>query len=235
MTDDGYEYEEELHRRMGMLAGHFGPVDLDGKPVKRTKQSHPYSYDGFVLWRDGSEDTGHAVYTDRLSQWDRDKFQRLCKKHMPDRRWDNAAPGDVQAFLSEYNDDPGLRLTAIMEWCNQATGYPTWSLHYKEGPGVLLKYVRKCIVEVFGDSIGDDAEEKAEKHTYLGRDDPGQWSPKAPVVSHTEMFLPSIDEGVGIIEKWSEVNDKLKYFGPGHFVEHINGAVSAVYKSGSSE
>jgi len=90
----------------------------------------------------------------------------------------------------------------------------------------MLEQTRKAIVEVFGDFLGDNPMEATRRHTYTGKDDPGGWSPQAAVVIHTETFLPSIDEGIFMIEKWDEVSDKLD----GHFVEHINGGVSAVYK-----
>lgn len=43
----------------------FPPVDEFGKPVQRTKQEHPWTYDGFVIWRGGSNsevtDTAYAI------------------------------------------------------------------------------------------------------------------------------------------------------------------------------
>lgn len=111
-----------------------GPVDLEGRPVKKTKISNPYNYDGFVLHRLGPNgDIDGCSYTDRIFQWDRDKAQRCAEEHMDDRRWDMVRPEQIQAFLRAFFDDPEIRLIAVMEWCNQATGYPTWSLHYKSG------------------------------------------------------------------------------------------------------
>jgi hypothetical protein len=95
----------------------YGPVDLEGRPVAKTKTSNPYDYDGHVIWRGGRNDSI--------------KFSRCCKAHMDGIRWDNAPPERVQAFLRDYHGDPGLRLIAIMEWCNPSSGYPVWSLHYK--------------------------------------------------------------------------------------------------------
>ena len=55
-----------------------GRVDEFDKPVKRTKQSHPYSYDGFVQWRGGpNEEATSTIYSDRLLQWDYDKHNKL--------------------------------------------------------------------------------------------------------------------------------------------------------------
>lgn len=111
---------------------YWGPVGYDGRPVQRTKAEWPYSYSEFVIWRGGpnTQITG-ADYTDRLYQWDSDKFKRLCEKHMPKSRWDNAEPSKVEAFLREYHEQPKLRLLLIMEGCNASSGYPYWTLHYQ--------------------------------------------------------------------------------------------------------
>jgi hypothetical protein len=114
-----------------------GEFDIDGKRVERSKLSHPYTYSAFVLWpmSFGKPITGwdSAVYTDRLQQWDPDKYARLGQKHMAGKRWDNATPEQVQAFMREYNDDPDLRMVALQECCNVSNGYPIWILHYKTG------------------------------------------------------------------------------------------------------
>ena len=133
MMDDDWEYETELEHE---YRSYGRPVDHDGKPVKRTKTSYPYAYTEFVLHRMGrNEDVDRWVYTDRMAEWDHKKYCRLYKEHMENRRFDNARPNAIQAFLRAYNDDPKLQLIIVMEWCNQTTGYPTWSLHYKEGLG----------------------------------------------------------------------------------------------------
>jgi hypothetical protein len=114
--------------------GHFaygGLVDLEGKPVKRTKQSHPYNYDEHVVTRmRKNAKEMECAYTDRMFGWGRAKMERLTKKHMEGYRWDNCPGAQVEAFLREWGEDPGLELVAVVEWCNQATGYPTWSLHW---------------------------------------------------------------------------------------------------------
>jgi hypothetical protein len=110
----------------------YSPVDIDGKPVKRTKMSYPYAYDCHVIWRGGpNSEIKHAVYHDRMQQWDWDKFERCRKNHLDGFRFNNADPEKVEAFLREYNDDPGLRLIVIQEGCNVSNGYPYWVFHYR--------------------------------------------------------------------------------------------------------
>jgi hypothetical protein len=100
-----------------------------GKPVKRTKRSHPYNYDGFVLWRGGAnEEANDTIYSDRLLDWDSAKHDELCQKHFGNRaqRWSDRKPEEIEAFLRDFMDKPNLRLIFVMEYCNQATGYPVW-------------------------------------------------------------------------------------------------------------
>ena len=114
-----------------------GYVDEHGRPVERTPIPHPYSFDAYVEWRGlPNEGVTSCVYTDRLLQWDWDKYNKLRKKHFGDQAqmWSGDDPEKVQAFLRDYNDDPGLVLHYIMKCCNVATGYPIWIFAYHSGP-----------------------------------------------------------------------------------------------------
>ena len=116
-----------------LLGCAIAPLDEHGNPVKRTRLTHPYNYDGFVLWRGGEngEATG-TIYTDRLIQWDFDKHDELCVKHFGNRGqyWDQREPEKIEAFLRDWTGCAELRLILVMQYCNQATGYPTWRLDY---------------------------------------------------------------------------------------------------------
>lgn len=111
---------------------YYGPVDEHGNPVRRTKQSHPYSYDGFVLWKSDEyspRSPAGTIYSDRLYEWDYEKAIALGEKHKV-KRWDNTPAKQIEAFLRDWNDDPGLRLVLVMEYCNQASGYPCWRFDF---------------------------------------------------------------------------------------------------------
>ena len=141
--DQWYEWNYNAGRDVQALRSGYAmtcgsrPRDIDGKPAERPRSSHPYSYSEFLLWplSFGEPITGwdHAVYTDRLQQWDSEKYGRLCREHMPGKRWDNTTPEQVTAFMRAYNEDPGLRVVAVQECCNVSSGYPIWILHYKSG------------------------------------------------------------------------------------------------------
>lgn len=110
-------------------------VDMDGNPVERTPIDHPYTYDSFVVWRNGDkkEATG-GVYTDRLLQWDWDKHNALCRKHFGDegQYWSDRDPELIEAFLRDWTENPNLRLIYVLQCCNQSSGFPLWYLAYAE-------------------------------------------------------------------------------------------------------
>lgn len=112
---------------------HLRHVDLNGNPISRTKQEYPYSYDPFVVWkRDYHKGKGHTVYSDRLIQWDYNKFNKCCQQvwNNTGQYFDNRKPNDIEKFLSKYFDKE-IKLTAIMEGCNISSGYPYWIFFYE--------------------------------------------------------------------------------------------------------
>jgi hypothetical protein len=111
----------------------IGPVDEHGQPVERTKQQYPYSYDGFVQWRDTNKPKANGtIYSDRLTQWDFPKYDLLCMKHFGNKSqyWDSREPEKIEAFLRDWCEDPELELTMVMEYCNVSNGYPCWRFDY---------------------------------------------------------------------------------------------------------
>jgi hypothetical protein len=112
----------------------YAQVDEHGKPVRRTKQTHPYTYDGFVQERVhlNKKATG-TVYTDRLLQWDYQLTRELIAKHFNDGGgdwWNNRSAAQIQEFLRERLEKPNLEVVLVMEYCNQSTGYPVWRIDY---------------------------------------------------------------------------------------------------------
>ena len=122
----------------GGWAAVAGFVDEHGQPVRRTKYTHPYSYDGFVQERCGpnSEVTG-TVYTDRLLQWDYVLTRKLLVKHFKDTGideggdyWGCRSAEAIQGFLRERLNMPTLRVILVMEYCNLSSGFPVWRIDY---------------------------------------------------------------------------------------------------------
>lgn len=115
---------------------YYGPVDEHGNPVRRTKWTHPYSYDGFVLWTSNDYNPqmpAGTIYSDRLYEWDYKKAIALGEKHGI-QRWDNTPTDQIEAFLRDWNDNPNLRLVLVMEYCDQSSGYPVWRFDFTEQP-----------------------------------------------------------------------------------------------------
>lgn len=123
-----------------------GYVDEHDRPVRRTKHTHPYSYDGFVQERCGkNSEANGTVYTDRLLQWDYELTRKLLKKHFKDTGIDvggdywSARPAKaIEGFLRERLNQPELRVILVMEYCNQSNGYPVWRIDYHIPPNDQL-------------------------------------------------------------------------------------------------
>ncbi|MFJ8528309.1 hypothetical protein [Bacillus sp. NPDC094106] len=111
----------------------FSYVDLNGIPVKKTKEDYPYSYDPYVVWeKDYVEGKSNTVYSDRLLQWDYKKFEECCMDVWGNQgqSFHNRTPEDIESFLSKYFCKE-VKLTAIMECCNVSNGYPIWMFYYE--------------------------------------------------------------------------------------------------------
>jgi hypothetical protein len=107
--------------------------DLSGNPVEKSKYDYPYSYSSYVEWRNGeNSEITDSVYSDRLFQWNPEKYNRLCQKHFGNQAqtFSGRKPEDIERFLSEYLGI-NLKLIVILQGCNQSSGYPFWSFHFK--------------------------------------------------------------------------------------------------------
>ena len=120
-TIDGYLYEPKY-------------VDINGKAITRTPQSHPYTYDEFVQWKETSFEKrkSSVLYSDRLYQWDYKKYNECCNKVFGNegQYFYSRIPEDIEKFLSLYLNE-SIKLTAIIQGCNPHNGYPYWVFYYK--------------------------------------------------------------------------------------------------------
>lgn len=131
MNTSGLNQSKKLQRITihGCVLGlHY--VDEHDNPVERTKDTHPYSYDGYVVWRGGKnkEVTGTA-YSDRLREWDCEKYDTLSEKYGNPASMNKKNPAEIEKFLQDYNNEPKLKLILIMEYCRN-NGYPVWRFDY---------------------------------------------------------------------------------------------------------
>lgn len=110
--------------------------NLSGEPNKRTPQTHPYSYDEFVVFKSEKFDPMDCmVYHDRMLQWDRDAFSRAVRKVWPDKShrqmFHGEKPEDINRFLNLYFGKK-VELTAVLQGCDVGNGFPYWVFAYKE-------------------------------------------------------------------------------------------------------
>lgn len=108
-------------------------VDLQGNVVERTKEEYPYSYDSYVVNRYGENDEiNNTMWSDRLKQWDHEKFNECWERHCEGENFKSASKQQLTNFLRDYTDDPQLELIVLMESCNQASGFPLWIMHVNQ-------------------------------------------------------------------------------------------------------
>ena len=88
------------------------------------KAESRYAYKPFYVYNNGTKATDGA-YSDRMQQWDYDKYQRLHKQH-DFQGFVSSSPKQVEAFLRDYFDKPNLTLVKIIEYCNASNGFPVW-------------------------------------------------------------------------------------------------------------
>ncbi len=128
------ENPKSYMNQTGISWGYATRINEFGKPVERSKEEYPYSYDGFVTWRGGkNEEATSTIYSDRLLDWDYKRHDELCVKHFGDKGqvWYSRDSKKIEAFLRDWTGDKKLKLIFVMEYCNQSSGYPLWRFDYK--------------------------------------------------------------------------------------------------------
>lgn len=111
-------------------------IGWDGKRIERTPSSHPYSYDAYFTWRsDRFETTDRAAYSDRLFQWDSNRFNKSVAAVWPEdpigQMFYSRQHTDIQRFLCLYFGKD-IELTGVLQGCNVGNGYPYWVFAYRE-------------------------------------------------------------------------------------------------------
>ena len=129
---------EEIKMSLNMFGYEIKPafVDLDGNAIEKTPFSHPYNYDEYVLWKSENytkEKPYSGVYSDRLFQWNHDKYNDCCQKVFKNKGQDfsKRESYEIEEFLRLYLNEKDLKLIAVLQGCNIATGYPYWVFLYR--------------------------------------------------------------------------------------------------------
>lgn len=117
----------------GTLIYFNGAVDEFGKPVERTKDKYPYSYDGFVTYRNGeNKEANCTAYSDRMIR--EGEYNELSERHFGNsgQMFYGRSPKKIEEFLRDWFKDPELKLILVMEYCNMSSGYPLWRFDFRK-------------------------------------------------------------------------------------------------------
>jgi hypothetical protein len=137
---DGSGFYDPTGRRLDKYGRPAGQQQLgdDGRPITRTKRTHPYSYEAFLVWgtpwyRMSKEDraASDAVYDDRMRQWDYEKYESAQRQAFTTRgSFSQCSPAEIEKFLQLYYSDHTIKLLTLLEGCNVSNGYPYWVFRF---------------------------------------------------------------------------------------------------------
>lgn len=112
--------------------------DINGNPIEKTPFSNPYDYDSFVIFKHSNfnKENDYAVDSDRLSQWDNNKFKEAtriirAKYNIEYCTFIFRNRDAISDFMSIYYSK-NIIVTAVVQNCNKNNGYPYWTIYYKE-------------------------------------------------------------------------------------------------------
>lgn len=110
----------------------IGFVDAENKRIAKHPITNPYDFSEHTVFIDAYETTDEAVYSDRLYQWNSDKFNFAMSgvKGTNQQMFHNLSPSDIEKFLYLYYGD-NLKLTKIRYGCNVGNGYPYWVFFFR--------------------------------------------------------------------------------------------------------
>lgn len=114
-----------------------GVHNIRGERVERDQYQYPYSYEPYAVYVSKDfQPTDKSVYSDRIREWDQNKYNEVCKviwpgvAHATMGYHASRDPDTVERFLSLYFDK-NIKLTGIEEACNYANGYRYYIWYYK--------------------------------------------------------------------------------------------------------
>ncbi|MFA5429031.1 MAG: hypothetical protein WC279_12595 [Sulfurimonas sp.] len=108
--------------------------DEHGNNNERTPETHPYSYEGFVLYK-GKGKADCTIYSDRFRNYQGyDKAVKEAGFKVSDY-WNNKKVPDIERFMSILTGEP-IKLVLLMQYCNMSSGYPVWRMDIRRKKNV---------------------------------------------------------------------------------------------------
>ncbi|MFS1429230.1 hypothetical protein LMH73_019290 [Vibrio splendidus] len=101
------------------------------KPIQRTKQSHPYSYEPFETFNNGRKSSS-SVWSDRIRQQNPKKFNKSCNEVWGNdgHDFDTRQPDEIERFLQVLFDNNDIKLNCIVETCDHSSGISLWHFSF---------------------------------------------------------------------------------------------------------
>ena len=104
--------------------------------ISRCSRLAPYNYDEYVVWKSDDFDINnyHVAYSDRLKEFDGLRYENCCSEIFQNKKQRFEYGRNHKAindFLNLYFEKE-VKLTAVMQGCNQWNGYPYWIFLYEE-------------------------------------------------------------------------------------------------------
>lgn len=97
-----------------------------------TPECRPYNFSEYYLFNMKEKNTKYeAVYSDRMNQWDYEKFKRALDIVGSGMDWFD--PNKAEKFMSAYYGR-AIEVAAMARGCNQSSGYPYFIFWFRDKP-----------------------------------------------------------------------------------------------------
>jgi hypothetical protein len=100
-----------------------------------TKDERPYGYSPFFTYGSHKSIEGaECCYSDRYDLWGDEKLKAALAAaglRGLGGGWNGPDAKKIDRFVKAYHGEQ-YNLVGIVEWCNASTGYPCWSIHFKD-------------------------------------------------------------------------------------------------------
>jgi len=107
----------EIERKFNLMSWRSRPCSMEGVPCKNA-DLHSWSHDPRLIHciPERLPQANEGDWTDRLQEWDAEKYTRLCQEHLKRRPFVNQPMSAIENLLRAWHDRPDLELVAVEAW-----------------------------------------------------------------------------------------------------------------------